>query len=397
MIENTRLVNELRQLRKGSGMQPWKLQHMTVLRKKIAMCLSVDPTLLSMGQMYTQLLYELGELGEGNVTDALRNAYAIGRETNPRDLTSRRLDFALRIGRHADTVKAYEDQAISRLAHRLQNRGAVTPSSRSEKSGGEAQIVTDALRRTVAEGLSGLYSLGIHSMEVLQILGRNHYPYLNANVTCVLAPSFKGREWFAYHFSYTFSFTKTTFRIGVVKTLQDSSILAASGLFDEVACVSEEAFASEIALLLTDWHFTAVQGDTKLPLKFKEVDAFESQQLLESLWQIDSGDCRIIEVAIPPEMVANSPLYCFETTTHLPVGQCAYWEAPGLMYINTITLDVRQFPKHEKREFHLKPFLGVAYTSALQPIQGKYILPVHSWITHGHGVMVVWQEKGNVN
>ena len=394
MIENTKLTDELRQLRKGSGLQPWKLLYMPLLRKKIALLLGVDLSLLSMSQMYAQLLYELGDLGDGSGADALRNAYAIGRETNPRDLTSRRADFALQVGRHPDTVKAYEDRAISRLAHRLLNKNTVAPPLRSAKEGGnEPHAAVDALRRTVAEGLSGLYSLGIHSMEVLQILGRNHNPYLNANIDCILAPSSRGEGWFTYHFSYTFSFTKNTFRVGIVKTLQDSGVLSASGLFDEVACVSDDVFDSELTSLLAGWHFTATQNNMKQSLEFNEMDAFESRELLEGLWQIDQGDCRIVEVEIPEEFAAKSPMYCLETTTHLPVGQCAYWEAPGLMYVNTITIDVRQFPKHEKREFHLKPFLGVAYTGALQPIEGKYVLPVHSWITHGHGVMVVWQQK----
>lgn len=395
MKESDKLVDELQQLRKGSGMRPWKLQHMELLRKKLALCLGIDPILLSMGQMYSQLLWELGELGDGDEVAALRSAYAIGHDTHPRSLTARRLDFALQIKRHPDTIKAYEDQAIVQLAHRLQSRGITSVSSISrEVASTDSAILTDTLRRTVAEGLSGLYSLGIHSMEVLQILGRNRYPYLNADIECTLKPSDRGKNWFAYHFSYQFYFAKTVFRLGVVTSLQYSSILTASGLFDEVACVSSEDFEGEIAKLLKAWQFTAVANDdTRKILQFSEVDGFARQQLLEGVWQIDAGDCRVIEVAISPEVASTAATYRLETTTHLPVGQCAYWEAPGLMYVNSITLDVQHFPDHQKREFHLKPFLGVAFSSALEPLQGRFILPVHGWITHGHGVMVVWQKS----
>lgn len=395
MKEIDKLIDELQQLRKGSGMQPWKLQHMEALRKKLALCLGVDPTLLSMSQMHSQLLWELGELGDGDETEALRRAYAVGHETHPRSLTARRLDFALQIKRHPDTVKAYEDQAIAQLAHRLQNRGIASINGISrEIAATDSNVLTDTLRRTVAEGLSGLYSLGIHSMEVLQILGRNRFPYLNANIECTLTPSNRGEDWFAYHFSYHFYFTKHTFRLGVVTSLQDSSILTASGLFDEVACVSRDDFEGDIAILLEAWRFTALVNDgTEKELMFTEVNEFNRQQLLEGVWQIDEANCRVIEVVVPPSIAGVTSAYRLETTTHLPLGQCAYWEAPGLMYVNSITFDVRQFPGYLEREFHLKPFLGVAFSSALQPHQGRFVLPVHGWVTHGHGVMVVWQKN----
>lgn len=396
MKENNKLISELQQLRKGSGMQPWKLQHMEILRKKLAVCVGIDPAILSMGQMHSQLLYELGELGDGDEAGALRCAYAIGHETHPRSLTARRLDFALQVGRHPDTIKAYEDSAIAQLAHQLQNRGVASSGKASRETGVETDsiVLTDTLRRTVAEGLSGLYSLGIHSMEVLQILGRNKYPYLNAEIECTLMPSDRHKDWFTYHFSYRFYFTKPTFRIGIVTTLQDSSILTTSGLFDEIACVSDEDFKGEITKLLEAWQFTAVKNDgSEQQLKFSELDTYARQELLKGVWQMDAGDCRVIEVVIPPEVVAEAAAYRLETTTHLPVGQCAYWEAPGLMYVNSITFDVQQFPHHQKREFHLKPFLGAAFSNTLQPLQGRFILPVHGWITHGHGVMVVWQKN----
>ena len=395
MKENDTLINELRQLRKGSGVQPWKLQHMEVLRKRLAFCLGVDPALLSMSQMHSQLLWELSELGDGDEIEALRHAYAIGHETHPRSLTARRLDFALQIRRHPDTIKAYEDQVIAQLAHRLQNRGTTSVNNASrEVAVMDSNVLADTLRRTVAEGLSGLYLLGIHSMEVLQILGRNRFPYLNADIECTLTSSNRGKDWFAYRFSYRFYFTKRTFRLGVVTSLQDSSILTASGLFDEVACVSREDFEGEVATLLESWRFTAILNDgTLCELPFIEISEFDRQQLLEGVWQVDEAGCRVIEIGVPPDIAGATSAYRLETTTHLPVGQCAYWEAPGLMYVNSITFDVRQFPNHQKQEFHLKPFLGVAFSSTLQPHQGRFILPVHGWVTHGHGVMVVWQKN----
>ena len=49
---------------------------------------------------------------------------------------------------------------------------------------------------------------------------------------------------------------------------------------------------------------------------------------------------------MPLDVAGAASAYQLETTTHLPVGQCAYWEAPDLMYVNSITFDVQQFPGH---------------------------------------------------
>lgn len=398
--ELLQLKQELQQLRKGSGLQPWKLQHMTTTRERIARQLSVGSAALSMNQMYTHLLSEISGLGEGELMNALKSAYGIGLDGQTKSLTARRYNFALQVKRHPDTVKAYEDRAIGQLAHRLL-AGQIKPMRLiSSYRGGvlpDYDTMSRALQRTVVEGLAGLYTLGIHSSEILRALGRSRYPYLDASIECKLFPSNRGDGWYKYDFRYRFHCAKDVFRIGIVSSVQDSGILMASGLFDEATQLSAGAdFDSEMEAILKGWRFTVRDNDTGKERKvdFTELDTYTRHQLLESVWQIDADDCRVIEVHIPSVWVKDTTYYELHTTVDLSVKEhYAYWEAPGLMYINTITLDVSQFPDYKKWRFFLKPFLGTSFVGSIEPKEGKFVLPVNSWVMHGHGIAIVWQEN----
>lgn len=393
------LQKELQMLRKGSGLQPWKLQHATCLRECTAKQLGEDPMALSMDRIYTHLLHELSELGDGEVASALRNAYATSQGTNARGLTARRYDFALQVKRHPDTIKAYENRAIGQLVHRLLGEQVRPAPVMAKYKGGvvpDYDTMSKALQRTVTEGLSGLYALGMHGSEVLRVLGRSRYPYLDASIECTFSPSSRGADWYAYEFQYRFHCPKDVFRIGIVTSVQDSGILMASGLFDEVAQLNAGIdFDSEMKEALRSWQFTAHDSSTgeKQPFEFVELDMYDRHQLLEPVWQIDADSCRVIEVHIPPAFVRETVYYELRTTIDLTVSEhYAYWEAPGLMYVRTITIDVSQFPRYDQWKFFLKPFLGTAFAGAVELSEGKVSFPVNGWITHGHGVAIIWQE-----
>lgn len=394
------LIVELQSLRKGSGLVVWKLQHLAVLRGIIARQLGVDADTLAVSQMHAYLLYELSELGEGDVAKAVRNAYAIGQEHDPHSLTHRRADLSLRLNRHPDTIKAYENEGISQLAHRLTTYAALPtsakghiPSTVKEKHVG-LDSMEKALKKTVVEGLAGLYTLGGRGVEALRPFGRSKHPYLDTNIELVLSPSSRGDDWFLYKLRYMFRSTKSIFRIGIVTNAQDCGMLMSSGLFDEVTQLNQDAdFDREIADIISSWRFIVHDKETGIqhPFWFTELDATIRRDLLTPVWQVDADVCRVIEVHIPEDLQGESISYELRCIYNLRVGErYAYWEAPGLMYLNTITIDVSQFPHREQRQFFIKPFLGTAFPGLLEPGGSKFTLPASSWLMLGHGIVIIW-------
>jgi len=393
------ILTELQQLRKGSGLTAWKLQTVTEVRKAVARQLGVQPTGLAMGQLHAYLLYEINELGDGNRAKALRNAYAIGQEHRPGSLTTRRADFSLQIDRHADTIKAYENQALKQLAHRLATN-SVLPAPLTMQSSDAMPVrhsrLEKTLQKSVIEGLGGLYELGSHAPEALRIFGRNDHPYLDANVECVLLPSARGEDWYTLRLRYIFQSTKAIFRIGVTSSVQDCGILMASGLFEEVTKLNEDAdFDREVATLISNCRFVIhdLELGEQQALWFTELDPPMRRELLKDVWQLDTDTCRVIEVHIPEGHRAKPALFELQERCELRVDEhYAFWEAPGLMYLNTLTVDVSQFPAHEKWRFFIKPFLGTTFPDSLEANGDRFTLPASSWITAGHGVAIIWQE-----
>lgn len=394
----SKLIGELQLLRKGSGLLPWKLPHMDTIRQCVAKQVGIDADALSMNQMNIHLLYEIDQLGEGEIVQALRNAYALGQETTPQSLTKRRYDLALQTKRHPDTIKAYENRAITRLAHRLLARYTTKPIHQAATSGRgvvpDHEIMQKALQHTVTEGLGGLYALGSHGSDLLRAFGRNRHPYLDANIECLLLPSERGSEWYTYEFRYQFHCAKEVFRIGVVSSFQDSGVLMASGLFDEVTQLNEGAdLEHEMENIIKNWRFFIYdsQTGTKESFAFTELSRYTRLELLEPVWQVDANNCRVLEVQIPK---AKTSYFELHIRTDLRINEhYAYWEAPGLMYLNTITVDVSHFPDRKKWKFFLKPFLGTAFTGPIESDEDRLILPAHSWIMNGHGIAIVWQEN----
>lgn len=388
------LQKELRLLRKGSGLALWKLDSASLLRQMIARRLDIPQTELASTQLYGYLLHEINELTGSELKRALKCAYAL-EESTASSLTRRRADLSLQMERHPDTLKAYENQAIDELAHRLMESPSLPPPAPIAIS--TDKPLEQALQRTVVEGLGGLYELGTHASEVLRVFGKSRQPYLDARVECSLLPSKRGSDWYVYRYRYTFRSLKTTFRIGVVTSTQDSSILMATGLFDEMIQLNEGAdFERELPGIIGNCRFVVrdMETDSHQSLWFAEVDAPRRRELLGSVWQIDADTCRVIELQIPVAEQTVSTLYELRVDYDLRVDEhYAYWGTPGLMYLTTLTIDISQFPRRDTWQFFLKPFLGTTFTGSFDPGGNRFSLPANNWITAGQGVVLIWQEK----
>ncbi len=401
--QTTRLLAELQQLRKGRGLTAWKLRDTFELKRIIAKRVGLSPGDLSTHQIYSYLLYEINQLGREDVAVALRSAYAIGQENNPRTLTDRRLDLAVQLGRHSDTIKAYENEALQSLQHRL-----VSPldyAALAPKLSSVVKVPTftrgmrateESLQNIAVESLAGLYDLGSHRSEILRGFGRNAQPYMNVDFECSFRPSERGADWYSYKFSYRFQSAKDVFRIGIAFSNKETSLLMASGLVDEVVQLNTiPDYDREIPEILKRWRF-AVQKASADPVKmlsFSEISEGERSALLDSIWRLKAENCRIIEVRVPDEYQVPSAIYELRASIDLPVAEhYAYWEAPGLMYLNTIKIDLSQFPNRKKWRFFIKPFLGTVFPPSVEADGDKFLLPASSWVMFGHGIAVIWQE-----
>ncbi|HEX6258323.1 MAG TPA: hypothetical protein VFZ48_02510 [Candidatus Saccharimonadales bacterium] len=397
--ESSQLLQELRLLRKGSGLVVWKLHSTPAIRLAIAKQLGVGADSVTVDQMHSYLLYELSELGTGEPAQALRSAYAIGQGDNPESLTRRRAEISLRVNRHPDTIKNYENRALQELVLRLTKHRVPLPQA-SQQSPRQPQIYKDrlkrALQKTVTDGLGGLYELGTHSTEVLRCFGRNPTPYLDANIECTLLPSARGVDWYSFQYRLTFHTPKEFFRVGVVRSLQDATALISSGLFDEVTQLNPGAdFTIEIPTIISSYRFIIHDTETggQSPFWFTELSAEAQRDCLDRIWQVDPDNCRILEVRVPATTRIESSLYELRATMDMRVAEhYAYWETPGFMYVNSITIDVSRFPQRKKWKFFMKPFLGAAFPVMLEPEGDRFTLPASSWLMPGHGVAMIWQE-----
>ena len=400
MNNESSVIKELQQLRKGSGLQPWKLQETVALRRVIARQLNLREERLSLDQLYDFLLSELIDLGEGDVVLALRYAYGVGTGFKLPSLTDRRQDLALQLGKHPDTIKAKEDRAILQLAqHLCKPRQRHDIEERSHEKGllPGLDTMAKALQKSAIESLSGLYSVGIHGPELLKLFGRNRYLYQNVTVEAILSQSSRGDDWYTYHFRYRFHAPKEVFRIGVTASFEDAGILMDSGLFDEVTCLDAGAsFEDEMQNLLGSWRFTVhdSQTGTKKTFWFFEMEPEARRLFMQPIWQLDADACRVLEVHIPAEYTGEMTYYELYTKTDYLVSEpFAYWEAPGLMHVSTVIIDVSNFPNRDKWKFYLKPFLGTTATGPAKELDGRYTFTLNSWIVHGHGVSISWKAE----
>lgn len=390
------LFKELLQFRKGQGLTHWKLKGATQLRAVVAKHTGLPEKELSASQLYTYVLYEVEKLGSGPMTESLKHALALTGKVTQQTLTERREDVAFQLGRHPDTVKAYENQALKELAYRLSRANEKTvplPKTPVLAVGQPTPNHVKALKNAATESLAGLYSLGKNGTKILQTLGRNSHPFLDVDYWCSLSPSDRGSKWYKFVIRYQFKTAKTTFRLGTCASPLDTGTLMATGLvddiiqFDDSADLSRETSMESWRLVVRD----AQKGISKT-LTFSELSKQDTKSLLEGVWQLDPNSCRILEVTAPETFRGNDVIYEILATLDLDFnGHYAFWEAPSLMYLNTITIDLSGLSNQDKGRFSVKPFLGNLFPTVVESERRIFHLSVNSWITSGHGVAIIWR------
>ncbi|MGH7203154.1 MAG: hypothetical protein ACREHC_01780, partial [Candidatus Levyibacteriota bacterium] len=266
------LINELKTLRKGSGLTPRKLHQATGLRHVIGERLQVHTDALAIGQVFTYLLQEFNNLGENIEARATRNAFGIGWEHNPYNLIKRRTDFSQQLKRHPDTIKAYENQGIEEVALRLVNIMPLASSDYTDTSithltdtstDARSQLATNVAQNMIMQGLRELYSLGAHAPEILKYFGDSQSPYLDTNIEWLLLPSKKGEDWCTYKLRYTFRGQLTSYRVGIVTNPMECELLMRSGLVQDVLILHHiQDIESEVSDLLKQSHFMFHEQET---------------------------------------------------------------------------------------------------------------------------------------
>jgi hypothetical protein len=111
-----KLRRELVFLRKGQGLTYSRLEGMPTLRDALAKFAGLST--IQLKDAYLLLEREIKALGDGNIGRAVANAYAIGM-ADPRNITTRRIEFARKVGFSVDAVKNWEGRGIDELVSRL--------------------------------------------------------------------------------------------------------------------------------------------------------------------------------------------------------------------------------------------------------------------------------------
>lgn len=396
------IIGELRTLRKGRGLTAWKLANVPALRRHISEHTGIDADMLSADQIYSFLTHELERLADSIEARATQNAFGIGSASKHPNLIQRRSAFADQVGRHADTIEIYENHGIEEIANHLlrATQPIVLGNSSLEnisQSHESTAKMAQAARNMIVQGLGDLYSLGSHAPEILRTLGKGTSPYLDTTVELTLLPSKRGDQWYNYNLRYLFRTQKSHFRIGIVSTAHDCEILMASGLVDDVIKLNANQDArSEISLIIEQCQLSIHDADkgTQESFRFHEYSETRRRELLSSVWQLDPTTCFILEAELVEVTNHPSLFYEYRWSFDMPIDNehYAFWYAPGLMYLNSITIDTSRFPRRNEWNIFIQPFLGPIFPGALEPTKDRYTLAASGWIMQCHGVAIIWHK-----
>ncbi len=400
------LQHSFQSLRKGTGLTPWKITKHQELRETIATHAGVNEQELSMQQAYLHVLHTLDELGNGIEAKVTRNAFAVGQEHNPGSLMQRRMYMSKQLRRHTDTIEAYENQGINKVISTLlepdnvTNKGfahSIPPGQPSNVSLPIDKVPTNdtIAKNLVIYGLTEIYSLGMHAPEILTCFGRRLSCYEDCTVELAFVPSAKGPSWYTYKFRCTFRSKQLHFRIGIVSSANDGEALLASGLVDDLIKLNGTPdLDKELEGLLLNCYLIRhnIDKSSQEILRFQEVELNSRRELLNTVWQVNADTCRIIELQPAPSQL-DIAFYEYNWSFDLSIDEhYAYWYAPGLMYLNNISVDISQFPGREKWQFYIRPFLGTALPGDMGIVANRYTASANSWLTPGQGVAIIWQE-----
>lgn len=383
-----KLIRELTALRKGEGATPPRLGGMSALRYVTAQTAAVPAENLTDNQVYNFLVSELSRLPGDNTTQALKSA--LGINSPYKKLSQRRANTASLLGKHPDTVELYENRGISIFAAHL-----VEGSLRSGiGAASQVDAQAKATRAMTVIGLASHLSLPAHGDTLMSYLEMPRKPYLDATVHITLLPSSRGLDWYRFRLSYIFHGRRDTFRVAVVLNRADGERLMAGGLVDDYHGLDDpnnvgrdiKTIIASSKLILRN-----PQSKTQKLLRFHEIPAEDAEKILGSASSPQDNTCWLLEVVIPPKWQADECTYEYLSFINLPIASIAYWYSPTLMYLKKLTLDFSQFPRAEKRDFFLVPFLGHAPGMELSE-KHLYILKLNNWIMPGHGLVLGWQD-----
>jgi hypothetical protein len=388
------LSEELRHLRKGSGISSWKLTQSTYLRSALAGQAGLEDNELSAIDMLNLLAVEFDRLGDSIEARATRNAFGLDRETQIRKLSDRRAEFAERLGRHPDTIENYENRGIAEIVQRLVGTAAI-PAASSHTFKPAAGISTDPARTMISHGLDAIYGLGDQAIDILKNLDGAQGPFLDASIELHLTDSPRGPEWYTYNLRYIFTSSLTSYRIAVARRPHDTEILSASGLVDEVMQLDRNGnLDTATADIMQRCRYSVYDQPraTMRPLSVHNLDHTEMQDINAKLWQIDPVEYRIFAVVVPPELAGRSNRFDFFQSFDLSTSEpYAWWSAPGLMYINNILIDTSSFQPFEHSVFYIQPFLGQLFAGTLDSGKRKFSISARGWIMQGHGLAIIWK------
>lgn len=391
------LERELKTLRKGSGITPWKLASTSALKLAIAKQTSTNAALLTGDQILSYLQNEAEKLGDTPEGQALRSAFALGMQDNPGQLMLRRRHFAKTYGKHPDTIEAYENRGIQEIARQLATQPSEGQSAGQSLSTAPVPFSENRIARNMlVQGLGDSFQLGPHASEIMRLFGNGKPPHLNVDVDIVLSASEKGEDWYAYKLRYAFQADIPSIRLGVVTSSHASDVLMASGLVDDTIKIDEDTdFSTEIPRILECSYLVATKDGVRRVLNFQEYSPEARRQLLQTVWQLDAEDCRILEVHIPEVLRGPEVIYehYWQFDLSLKIGRYIYWSTPRLAYLNSVSVDATRFPQRDRWQFYSYSFLGPTFPGTLEQANHRYTVPTHSWIVQGHGLMLIWSDK----
>lgn len=248
----------------------------------------------------------------------------------------------------------------------------------------------------IETGLQRLYSVPLHTKDMIKAFGRAPHPFIDVNIEWLLLPSSRGEDWYTYHFKYMFRAEKGRYLIAVVASTHDCEVLMASGVVDDVMVLSSNAdYDEEVSSIQRNCRFVVrdqARG-VQQALQFMQIDEVSKDLILQAVWPIDAAACRILQVELPQSSSYEHTLceYLMSLELHVEEHYCFWW-APRLMRINSIVVDVSRFPNRPRWRFFIQPFLGTLLPGGMEPTGDRYTLPAGEWIMPGHGIAVIWQE-----
>ncbi len=172
-------------------------------------------------------------------------------------------------------------------------------------------------------------------------------------------------------------------------------ICGMTGLVNEMICPGPSRKNADSVAFTLAIHNSSQKKLRPTPLKMHRVSSAELALMI--------GDHRITEfddvdwyAADIPVTGAREPMkITFTNSQEIDYrARYCFWSAGRRMYLRSITVDERTFPRRTQHHFSLQPFLMLpVVTSGLESTR-YWELEVDSWIEPGNGIAFIWGDAG---